>query len=88
MLYFALNNYTWELRVVRNMDNVPKNVELAKLLGITPTAFGRLAQNKQEGPSRLQISIIIGEFRRRGFDTTPNDLLRWIENEDEKLLQQ
>lgn len=80
MLQFALNSYTSELRALGH-KGVPTNAELSKLLKITAGAFSRLAQNKQEGPSRVQIEIILKEFNRRGFKTTPNDLLRRIDSE-------
>ncbi len=77
MLLFSVNAYTDELKA-HGRKNVPTNAEIATLLGIAATSFSRVAHNKQDGPSRAQLSKIIEEFRRRGFDTTPNDLLRWI----------
>lgn len=78
MLQFALNSYVSELRALGHKD-VPTNAELSKLLDIAATSFSRIAQNRQDGPSRAQLETIIKEFRRRGFNTTPNDLLRWID---------
>lgn len=78
MLLFSINAYTDELKA-HGRKNVPTNAEIATLLGIAATSFSRIAQNKQDGPSRIQLGAIIAEFKRRGFDTTPNDLLRWID---------
>jgi hypothetical protein len=78
MLQFALNAYIAELKALGH-KNVPTNAELSGLLGIAPTSFSRIAQNRQDWPSRAQLEAIIAEFRRRGFDTMPNDLLRLIE---------
>jgi len=78
MLQFAINAYTDELKAT-GRKKVPTYGELAKLLKVTPTSFSRMASNKVGGPSRVQIEAIILEFRRRGFETEPNDLLRWID---------
>lgn len=77
MLQFAITAYLDELKAL-GFDNVPSKSELSQLLGITPTSFSRMAANTISSPTRVQLGKIIAEFRRRGFDTTPNDLLRWI----------
>ena len=77
MLQFTINAYTNHLKSL-GYKNVPTNAYLATVIGITPTSFSRLAMNKANGPNRLQIEAIIAEFRRRGFSTTQNDLLRYV----------
>ena len=77
MLYFMLNSYMDRLKLFGYRD-LPTNAELAQALGITPTSFSRIVGNKQDGPSRKQLSIIIAELRKRGVEATPNDLLQWI----------
>ncbi len=78
MLHFAINIYLNELSL-RGHENLPTKSHLAQLIKVTPTSFSRMSKNTVSGPTRAQLSIIIAEFRRRGFDTTPNDLLRWID---------
>lgn len=78
MLHFAINLYLNELSL-RGHENLPTKSQLAQLIKVTPTSFSRMSKNTVSGPTRKQLGIIIGEFRRRGFNTTPNDLLRWTE---------
>lgn len=77
MLQFVLNAYIDRLQVLGHRD-LPTNAEFAEALGVTPTSFSRLVGNRQDGPSRKQLGIIIEVLRRRGIDATPNDLLVWI----------
>lgn len=78
MLLFTINAYIEQLKALGHKD-LPSNAEFAAMLGITPTSFSRLAQNKQDGPSRKQIGVILASLRKRGIDVTPNDLLRWVD---------
>jgi hypothetical protein len=78
MLQFTFNAYVDQLKALGHKD-LPTSAEFAKLLGITPTSFSRLAQNKQDGPSRKQLGIIIAAFKERGIKATPNDFLQWVD---------
>lgn len=78
MLQFVLNAYIDRLQVL-GYKNLPTNAEFAESLGVTPTSFSRLVGNRQDGPSRKQLGIIIKVLRQCGVDATPNDLLVWID---------
>lgn len=54
---------------------VPTHTELAKLVGMEPTPFSRMVNNKTDMISRRRLGVIVAELRRRGFDATYNDLL-------------
>lgn len=77
-IVFTINLYLEQLRTIAP-DSVPSSAELAGILGIDPTTFSRIAQNKTSSINKGHLAALITEFRRRGFDTTPNDLLRLID---------
>lgn len=78
MLLFTINAYMDQLKALGH-KNLPTNAEFAAMLDITPTSFSRLAQNKQDGPSRKQIGVILKALHDHGVRATPNDLLRWVD---------
>lgn len=58
---------------------VPTHSDLAKLVGMEPTPFSRMVNNKTDMISRQRLGVIVAELRRRGFGTTYNDLLTLVE---------
>lgn len=78
MLQFVLNAYIDRLRLF-GYENLPTNAQFAHALGITPTSFSRLVGNRQDGPSRKQLGVIIAELKKCGVSATPNDLLEWVD---------
>ena len=74
---FAINYYLEQLRLVAP-ENVPTSAELSEAIGVDPTTFSRMAQNRTSGINKTHLAKLIEEFHRRGFDTTPNDLLRFV----------
>lgn len=73
---FAVNLYLEELRAIAP-DKVPTSAELAEALGLDPTNFSRMAQNKTVTINKDNLALLIQEFRRRGFETTVGDLVRY-----------
>ena len=76
-LLFTINEYLAEIKTRNGGADVPEKQELADVLGLHPASFSRLASNKTRGPNREQVETLLNEFRRRGFDTKPCDLLRY-----------
>lgn len=58
---------------------VPTHTELAKLVGMEPTPFSRMVNNKTDMISRQRLGVIVADLRRRGFGTTYNDLLALVD---------
>lgn len=58
---------------------VPTHAELAALAGIGPTPFSRIVRNRTASLRRDLLGMIIYELRGRGFDTSLNDLLIYVE---------
>lgn len=54
---------------------VPSHAELAKLVGMEPTPFSRMVNNRTDMISRRRLGVIIAELRQRGFDTRYDDVL-------------
>lgn len=68
-------NFTERNKPESERRPVPSHTELAKLVGMEPTPFSRMVNNRTDMISRRRLGVIVAELRRRGFDTRYDDVL-------------
>lgn len=59
--------------------SVPTDAELAKAVGMEPTPFSRMVNNRTDGLSRKKVALLITELRKRGFYPSVSDLFSYQE---------
>lgn len=70
---FVLGQYLSRLRrQERNKSDgkrVPTQKEIAEFIGMTPTAFSRIVQNRVDSIDRKNVALVLWYLRECGFDT-------------------
>lgn len=81
----VLNSYLENLKDQQSIlpederKEVPTLADLAVVANIKPPSLSRIASNKIARLNRKVVANIIAELRRRGFNTTETDIVKYVE---------
>lgn len=80
---FSIKIYLSELETLErrredgNPDAIPTHEELAAAIGVHPTTFSRMVNNRRKDRTLDALATIIDLLRERGFDTHISDLIAY-----------
>ena len=73
---------------VADRRRIPSMAEFAEFIGITPTGFSKITNNRTKGVTKEFMDGTIGLLHSCGFDATFNDLFEYIPDKDEGVSTQ
>lgn len=83
IMYITLSSYLQELRAKESSKpeeerlDVPMMKTLAEVAGVTPSTLSFIAKGRTKSFNLSTFASIIGEMRRRGFNTQITDILKF-----------